>query len=342
MFDFPASLVKHHHVMMLSAALLFLFPIASVVASDCAPIEELGTSNLDRFDYSVSIDIDEDCSYLLSFEMKHDASLPVPTDFATQCDPDGDPSGFIAPDGIPYFGFRWAYETVPKEIKMATGIDSISIDFNPCGHPPAGVFTSIPHYDFHIYMIDSEYRRCMTCDLMPFAPVCDPSVTQSTSSGRGFFNVNTVLGTSAVANMPAGFEVPTGDMVPLMGAHAWDVSNQPSATNPWVEPIYLMGSHDGDIAFFETMVPLDYMSGDTDSQYEEEITYVGQTIDALPSKKSVTYDSSTGKTTVVFEGKSNVCPGPTTKSAKSVKSVKSPKSSKKKRVLKGEKTNRRK
>mmetsp|Transcript_3416 Transcript_3416/g.4627 ORF Transcript_3416/g.4627 Transcript_3416/m.4627 type:complete len:334 (+) Transcript_3416:126-1127(+) len=327
MFRFPASPILQH-IMLLSAA---LFPISSyVVASDCEPIERLGTSNLDRFDYTVSIDISKkegDCSYLLSVEMKHDVSLPIPTDPDTQCDhKTGDPSVFMAPDGIPYFGLRPAYETVPEEIKMATGIDSISMDFNPCGHPPYDAFT-IPHYDIHMYMIDSEYRRCMTCDnISSFLPTCAPDITQqSTPSGRGFFNVNTVLGTSTIADMPAGFEIDPLSMIPLMGAHGWDFSNQPSPTNPWVEPVYMMGSYNGDIVFFETMIPHAFMSGDTDSQYEEEFTYVGQTIDALPSKKSVTYDSSTGKTTIVFEGKSNVCPKAKAKSKKSKAKSKNPK-----------------
>ena len=158
----------------------------AIDTSNCAPLEDLGTSNLDRFDYSIDMDVDDQCSYALSLRMKHDPTLPVPGD-PSQCDPALVPPALVppalAPDGLPYFAFRWAYEAVPDYVKRATGIDHISIDFNPCGHPPVGVFT-VPHYDIHIYLVDSPYRSCMTCDTVPGAPVCDPA-NQSTPSGKG-------------------------------------------------------------------------------------------------------------------------------------------------------------
>jgi len=67
----------------------------------------------------------------------------------------------------------------------------------------------------------------------------------------GFYNVNTVLGSGDLSNMPAGFEIGMGDMVPLMGGHAWNVANQPSASNPWVAPVWIMGPYDGSIVSFE-------------------------------------------------------------------------------------------
>jgi len=69
---------------------------------------------------------------------------------------------------------RWGYQTVPMRIKMAAGIDHISIDFNPCGHPPFNAFT-VPHYDVHIYKVDPEYRACMTCMKPIGVPICDPT-----------------------------------------------------------------------------------------------------------------------------------------------------------------------
>ena len=149
--------------------------------SNCEPLEKLGKYGLDRFHYSISMKIDDECSYSLSLKMKHDPNLPLPSE-ASQCDPTIIPPA-IAPDGLPYFAFRWAYQTVPDYIKRATGIDHISVDWNPCGHPPMNVFT-VPHYDFHIYLVKPEYRSCMTCDTIPGAPACDPG-GQSTSSGKG-------------------------------------------------------------------------------------------------------------------------------------------------------------
>jgi hypothetical protein len=125
----------------------------------------------------------------------------------------------------------------------------------------------------------------------------------------GFFNVNTIFGTDAekLANMPNGFQIGLYDMVPLMGGHAWDFDTQPASSNEWVDPIWIMGPYDGTIVDYEPMIPLSFMTGNADKFYEEELTYVGQSITALPMKYSVAYDASTGFTKVVLEGKSNVC-----------------------------------
>ena len=155
--------------------------VGAIDENNCESKENLGENNLDRYNYSLSIDIDNECSYSLSFKLKHDPTLPIPSE-PSQCDPSNTPP-VIAPDGLPYFAFRWAYKSVPKYIKEATGIDHISIDWNPCGHPPMDVFTT-PHYDFHIFLVDPQYRTCMTCDKIPGAPVCNPE-NQSTLNGKG-------------------------------------------------------------------------------------------------------------------------------------------------------------
>jgi len=249
--------------------------VAAIDTSNCEPLDDLGPDNLDRYNYSLDMDIDSGCSYELKIKFKHDETLPLPTS-GPQCDPSIVPPD-IAPDGLPYFGFRWAYESVPTKIKKATGIDHISIDFNPCGHPPYDVFT-IPHYDMHIYLKSPEYRRCMTCTKVAGAPVCDPG-NQSTPSGQGFLNVATVAaGPNAgkLANMPDGFHYAAGDNVPLMGGHAWDTSTQPSNAGAWVDPIWIMGPYDGGIIDFEPMLPLSSVVGSQDKTYEESLTYVGQ------------------------------------------------------------------
>jgi len=161
----------------IAIANLALYSYAPLLASaidpsNCEPIENVGLDNLDRYDYSVNMEIDDNCSFAVSIKFKHDITLPVPTE-PEHCAPGATPPP------------RSAYKRVSKPIKEATGIDHISIDFNPCGHPPVDVFT-IPHYDLHIYLVDPESRACMTCDLFPYAPVCDPE-NQTTSNGRGEF-----------------------------------------------------------------------------------------------------------------------------------------------------------
>ena len=179
-------MVRYHH----SATTIALAIVSSlyqnavsapVDTSNCEPIVDLGIDNLDRYDYSANMKINDNCGYTLDIKFKHDESLPIPSS-GSQCDPSTVPPD-IASDGMPYLAFRWAYKSVPNHIKDATGIDHISLDFNPCGHPPMDTFT-IPHYDLHIYLESPEYRTCMTCDKITGAPICNPE-GQSTPNGQG-------------------------------------------------------------------------------------------------------------------------------------------------------------
>ena len=122
--------------------------------------------------------------------------------------------------------------------------------------------------------------------------------------------------------MPDGFAVGLGDFIPLMGGHAWDMANQPNASNPWVDPIWVMGPYDGTIVDYEPMFPLSFLSGPEDKHYEEQLTYVGQTINELPSKYSLSYEASSGYVTVRIEGKSAVCGPPVSSKSKAGKGSK--------------------
>lgn len=314
-----------------SLSLLTLFAKTSALGlNNCDGTDGiLGAASLDRYDYSIDMDIDKDnCAYSLDFTFQHDETLPIPDDPAVQCDPSIVPPA-LAPDGAPYFAFRWSYEKVPDQIAAATGIDHISIDFNPCGHPPLNVFTA-PHYDFHMYRVDEQQRRCMTCDLLPGAPICNFLAPQTTLNGRGFFNVNTMLGSNQPSNMPNGFVVPASDMVPHMGGHAWDPDQQPADAMSWMEPVWTMGTYDGSVVFYEPMTPLSFVTGDEDTYFEEDLSYESQSVINLPTKYSVAYDSMTKDITVHFEGPSAVCKMREAKKSKAGKKKKSKAGKKKK------------
>jgi len=291
-----------------TAFILLLSNLAALPATGeetCAAIEELGTPSLDRFNYKVSIGVDDDCEYTLKLFFKHDETLPMASDPPAQCDPAITPPE-MAPDGLPYFGFRWFYEKVPEDVAKVTGIDHISIDWNPCGHPPLDKFGA-PHYDLHIYRETPEFRTCMTCTKIPGAPICDP--TQTTDSGLAFFNFGKVIdvqrsATDQPSNMPADFVVGLGEMVPLMGGHAWNPSDEPPSFLEWDTPVWVMGPYDGGIVDYEPMIPLAFITGDTDHEHSESLVYEGQTFDELPSSYSVKYDATTSMTTVVLVGSS--------------------------------------
>jgi len=265
------------------------------VGDTCSSIEALGTPKLDRFNFQAIADANDDCGYDLEITFQHDQQLPVPSDPAAQCNPAIQPPE-IAADGLPYFADRWHYQELPEDDKKATGIDHISIDWNPCGHPPADKFGA-PHYDVHLYRVSPEYRTCMTCANPPGAPICDPTPgSQTTPSGIAFFDFGTVDITSdQPPNLPEEFVVGMTAMVPHMGGHARNELLDPTSALEWFKPSWVMAPFNGTIVNYETMIPMSFFSGNIDNLHTEDLSYVAQTIVDLPSSYSVAYSGASSK-----------------------------------------------
>jgi hypothetical protein len=118
-----------------------------------------------------------------------------------------------------------------------TDFNHATLDWNPHGHPPVGVFT-VPHFDFHFYMSDEASVMAI-----------DP---------------HTPAGAAEAAHLPAPRYVPAGyapelgppavTAVPAMGLH-WLVD--PAAFVPHhydFTQVLLNGSWDGRYTFVEPMV----------------------------------------------------------------------------------------
>uniref|UniRef100_A0A7S3LPR5 DUF1996 domain-containing protein n=1 Tax=Aplanochytrium stocchinoi TaxID=215587 RepID=A0A7S3LPR5_9STRA len=161
-------------------------------------VEQTLAMNTNRLKAKGSVKKDGD-NYELEFSFKHDLSLPYGT--AELC---SSPSN-IASDGLPYLATRYFPYKLSKTVTKRTGFHTVGLDWNPCGHPPADVFTK-PHYDIHFYMISDEYRSGMTCDLIPNAPVCNPGA-QSSDAGLKFFKYVPTGTGGHLTNMPEGYEV---------------------------------------------------------------------------------------------------------------------------------------
>lgn len=259
----------------------FVLPLLLIqsfaLGEECVPIEMLGTSGdeiKERFNYSVQMsEDDEACTYSLKVSFKHDEEQPIPDDLSVQCNAMNGPPA-VDSNGIPYLKHRSWYISFEDDIKEATGFDHVDLSFNPCGHPPLGAFT-VPHYDLHFYRMTPYERTCMTCVLDLPSPACDVTPgAQTSDSGRGkyqkkkwklykflvhfpnvtctfyrkaYFNVKKVFGTDDYSNMPKGFVVDNSAFVMMMGGHAWQGDQTPSPDNPWINPIYILGTYDGNI-----------------------------------------------------------------------------------------------
>jgi hypothetical protein len=132
---FSNTLISVNRRASLSTMLLLLAGSTQHSEAMCGTdgLRVLGTNSWDTVNATVDATIDEDCMYTMVIQFQHASTLPVPSDPAAQCDPTVQPP-VLAADGLPYYAARWFYENVPDHVQAATGIDHVSIDFNPCGH----------------------------------------------------------------------------------------------------------------------------------------------------------------------------------------------------------------
>ena len=218
---------------------------------------------------------------------------------------------------------------------------------SPCGHPPAPFL--VPHMNVHIFRVSTKEREMAVCDMAgPFT--CKPLAEQTEAIGRKFYVHGRDIN-GDVANIPSTFGVDNTSAVPGEGVHVWDFDNVldvPGDNTSWNKPILVMGLYDGNtlyynirylttllhqvlktnffytskiggIQFWEPMFPFTFVSGPDTNEHSEDVSYISQTIESLPSSWSLSYDPSDGYTTFTLNGKANACP-------KRGKSAKSPNS----------------
>ena len=132
---------------------------------------------------------------------------------------------------------------LPLPPSMPTPYAVVQLNWNPAGHPPAGVYDD-PHFDFHFYTISPAQRDAIVPSDPAFA--------------------------AKAGNLPSGDLVPPGfmvlppppapvDAVPMMGVHWLDLASpelQPPGS-PNRKPFtrtFIYGSWDGAFIFEEPMV----------------------------------------------------------------------------------------
>ena len=70
------------------------------------------------------------------------------------------------------------------------------------------------------------------------------------------------------------------------------VTPLPLTPEEWIDPIFIIVTHDSNIVAVEPMAPFHYTTGSEDQYWEEEVTYVEHTIATLPYFYNVEYDAS--------------------------------------------------
>jgi len=192
-----------------------------------------------------------------------------------------------------------------NDFKEITGFDHVGFDWSPCGHPPLDKFGR-PHINMHIFRISPEERQTLTCDMLdPF--ICKfPPKTQSTIAGKKFFVIGSEAGSKRIVNAPENYTYQLDSALPGEGLHAFNNAAAAPVLD-WFNPLLIMGLYDGQISFWESMFPAEFVSGEMVNSYSESVTYVSQTIVGLPFYWSMDYDPDSGFTTLTMEGNAEKC-----------------------------------
>ena len=124
--------------------------------------------------------------------------------------------------------------------------------------------------------------------------------------GETEFRNRDITDSSISGDRGGSFKCDVEAAIPGQGIHCWDQVNQP-VPGKWVLPVLIMGSYNGKIAFFEPMIPLEYISDGGNRGYVEFVRYAGQTIDSLPLVWDVRYnENGDGRAVVTLNGIPNI------------------------------------
>merc|ERR1712051_192311 len=150
-----------------------------------------------KFDPSHSITVDDSCQYTATLKVNlPKGNLPRPTR-PESCTPDT-----LDCDGENcLMDVRNVYR-FSNTFKEVTGFKHIGIEYSPCGHPPLEKFGRT-HVNFHIFRIEPEEREKEVCEMInPWICKFPQNGTQTTVTGRNYFQVTYDVTTGGVTNTP--------------------------------------------------------------------------------------------------------------------------------------------
>lgn len=179
----------------------------------------------------------------------------------------------------PGHGRAWEYRLELPAEAAGKGYDHITIDWNPRGHMPPGVYDSA-HFDFHFYVIDSQARDRITLQGEDLA-----------RAGRQ----------PPPEFMPSGYVLPEGTAEQRMGAHAIDPGAPEFNGAPFTKT-FIYGFHDGRMVFIEPMVTLAHLESKQDLTEAIAVPERYQAPGFYPTAYRVGFDAQTREHLVVLEG----------------------------------------
>lgn len=142
-------------------------------------------------------------------------------------------------DSLPSAPKMGGYEyLLPLPTGNLTQYQVIGLNWNPTGHPPTMVYT-VPHFDFHFYMISLAERNAIDPS--------DPAFAAEAANLPG-----------AAFNLANYHADPPANAVPHMGLHWTDSTAVEFHGQPFTRT-YIVGSWNGRFIFAEPMITRSYL-----------------------------------------------------------------------------------
>lgn len=161
----------------------------------------------------------------------------------------------------------------------ATPFQQVVLDWNPQGHEPRGVYT-VPHFDFHFYLISAAERDAIT--------PADPDFAAKLAKQP------------APEFIPAGY-VPTPGGVPRMGAH-WVNPASAEFQGQAFTRTFIYGFYDGSMAFLEPMVTRAFLQSRPDVTAQLALPQQYAQPRSYPTTYRVRYDAAAKQYQVILGG----------------------------------------
>lgn len=185
-------------------------------------------------------------------------------------------------DGGPNHTFEYELEFPPEAAE--TAFRHMGFNWNPAGHGPKGIFTK-PHFDVHFYMATSEYRHGIHVDLQD----ADPT------------NVKTSNLEPPAQFLPPDYQLAPNTAEPRMGSHYADVTSS-QLTPGNFSNIFLIGTHGGNILFWEPMITREYLESKPNFTAKLKLPEAYPVSGYYPTSYSVVYDHNRKEVEISLDG----------------------------------------
>ena len=171
---------------------------------------------------------------------------------------------------------------LPLDLPDVAGLpfDHVTLDWNPAGHEPAGLFDR-PHVDVHFYLLTPSERDAIS----PADPEWEAKLAARPEPRY----------------VPPGY-VATPGGVPRMGAHWIDTADPTYAPGGAFSEVLIYGFYDGRMGFVEPMLTEAFVGA---RQGVDEALAVPEAYPApghYPTRYTARYDADRGEYTVALTG----------------------------------------